>query len=84
MSVRQQGTGIVLEGDCPVEDAEALAGLLREPTLTYIDWTGARKVHTAVVQVLLAARRSPIGPCGDAFVARWIEPHVVAASGVKR
>jgi hypothetical protein len=83
MSVRQLGSVVVLEGDCPVEDAESLADLLRDPSVEWIDWTRAQRVHTAVVQLAFRAGIATIGPCGDRFVARWIEPHVVAAPGRK-
>jgi len=83
MSVRQQGSTLVLEGDCPVEDAEMLADLLRDPSIDGIDWTGAQRVHTAVVQLAILAQLPVAGPCGDGFVARWIEPQMVAAAGGK-
>jgi hypothetical protein len=84
MTLRRRGSLIVLEGDCPVEDAEALARLLGDPSVEGIDWTGAQRVHTAVVQLVLRGRGAVTGPCGDPFVARWIEPHMVAALMGKR
>ena len=30
------------------------------------------QLHTAVVQVILAARPTLVGPCGDAWVGQWI------------
>ena len=79
MSVRRQDGIIFLEEHCSVEDAESLARLL-EDYLGVIDWTGVRKLHTAVVQMVLQAGLPVHGPCGDPFVARWIEPGLVAAA----
>jgi hypothetical protein len=79
MSVRRQDGIILLEGHCSVEDAEPLARLL-EDSKQVIDWTGARRLHTAVVQMVLQAGLPVQGPCGDSFVARWIEPGLVAAA----
>lgn len=84
MTVHRQGSLIILAGDCPVEDAEVLAHLLRDPSVEGIDWTGVQRIHTAVAQLVLQAGGAVAGPCGDSFVARWIEPHVVAAPVGKR
>ncbi|TNC46225.1 hypothetical protein FHG66_19265 [Rubellimicrobium rubrum] len=82
MTVRADGA-ILLEGECPVEDSEALVQALQDSPGRVIDWTGATRLHTSVVQVVLLAERQVIGPCGDPFVARWIEPSMVAASVVE-
>jgi hypothetical protein len=75
MTVRRSSAGtILLEGDCPVEDAETLLQLIQANSGAAIDWTGCQYLHTAVLQVVLAAARSVVGPCGDDFVGRWIEP----------
>jgi hypothetical protein len=65
---------IVLEGDCPIEDAETFLELLHSRAGPIVDWTGCRHLHTAVVQLVLAVRPVLVGPCGDAFVHDWIEP----------
>ena len=80
MSIRPDGPIVHVEGDCPVEDAETLLRLLQDPSVRIIDWTGAERLHTAVVQIVLVVGRELRGPCGDPFVARWIEPRVVEAS----
>ena len=80
MTIRLDGPTIHLDGDCPVEDAETLLRFLHEPSARTIDWTGAGRLHTAVIQVVLAADRGVRGPCGDPFVARWIELGIVEAS----
>ncbi|MEH3147355.1 MAG: hypothetical protein PGN34_18860 [Methylobacterium frigidaeris] len=73
MSVRRGPDGcLVLEGACPVEDAETLAAfLLAEPGLC-VDWSAGTRLHTAVIQVLLRLAPPLRGPCGDPFVARWL------------
>ncbi|WP_210528136.1 hypothetical protein [Rubellimicrobium arenae] len=79
MTVRRQGSAIVLEGRCSVDEAEMLALLLRDAGAATVDWRGASHLHTALVQLVLQAGRPVQGPCGDPFVARWIEPITVAA-----
>lgn len=65
--------GIVrLEGVCPVEDAETLAGLLLEDPAATVDWGACTRMHTAVYQVLLRLQPTVLGTCGDPFVARWL------------
>jgi hypothetical protein len=72
VSVRRHENGtILLEGDCPVEDAEPLLQLLQATPDGPVDWTQCTYLHTAVVQVILAAHPRAIGPCGDPWVRRW-------------
>ncbi len=73
MSVRRDDSGqVVLEGDCPVEDAERLLQLLQSTPGAPCDLTRCNRLHTAVVQVILAVRPTLIGPCGDPWVEQWI------------
>ena len=75
MTVRSTDDGVlVLEGVCPVEDAEALLQLLQAKPATVLDWTACRQLNTAVLQVVLASGLVPRGPCGDAFVEQWLGP----------
>jgi hypothetical protein len=75
VSVRHRDDGtIVLEGPCPVEDAESLLRLLHATPAAAVDWAQCGTLHTAVVQVLLAARPALVGPCGDPWVDQWIKP----------
>jgi hypothetical protein len=73
VTVRRHENGtIILEGDCTVEEAEPLLQMLQEDApRSIIDWTKCSHLHTAVLQVILAARPALIGPCGDPWVARW-------------
>lgn len=75
MTVRRSDNGtLVLDGVCPVEDAEALLQLLQATPVAVIEWSQCRQLHTAVFQVVLASGRVPVGPCGDAWVAQWLAP----------
>ncbi len=74
MTVRRNDRGtILLEGNCPLEDAEPLLEFLQSDATAAIDWSGCGQVHTAVLQLVLACQRPIAGPCGDPFVRRWIE-----------
>lgn len=73
MSVHQSDGGtIILEGGCPAEDAEPLLQLLQATSEARLDWAECGHLHTAVLQVILAARPLLIGPCGDPWVERWV------------
>lgn len=75
MTVRRGDNGaIVLNGDCPVEDAEPLLQMLQAMPAAQVDWRQSRQMHTAVLQLVLASGRALIGPCGDAWVAQWLVP----------
>jgi hypothetical protein len=75
VTVRRTDRGtVVLEGVCPVEDAEGLLQLLQTTPGAVLDWTRCRQLHTAVLQVVLASGSVPVGPCGDAWVAQWLAP----------
>ena len=80
MSVRRDDAGaVILDGVCPVEDAERLLQMLQATPTAALDWTRCSLLHTAVLQVILAARISPAGPCGDTWVRQWVEPASEAA-----
>ena len=73
MSVGRRNDGtIVLEGVCPVEDAESLLQMLQATPGALLDWTRSNHLHTAVLQVILATRPTLIGRCGDPWVAEWV------------
>lgn len=63
-----------LHGVCPVDDAEALLrGLLAASKVT-VDWRDCVQAHTAVVQILLAARPKLLGPPEGEFLRTHIAP----------
>lgn len=73
MTVRRDPAGaIALEGDCSVEDAETLLQLLLETPSGPVDWSRCGELHTAVVQVILAAKPTLSSACGDAWLRRWL------------
>ncbi len=71
MTVRRDENGaIVLQGVCPVEDAEPLLQMLLSNPAAPLDWTQADQLHASVLQVILAAGAAPVGRCGDAWLDR--------------
>ncbi len=75
MTVRRSDTGtVILDGVCAVEDAEPLLQMLQTDPAAVVDWTRCNHLHTAVFQVILASGIAPVGPCGDAWVAKWWAP----------
>jgi hypothetical protein len=72
MTVRRSGDGTtLLDGECLAEDAEALLEHLQAQPAGPVDWSACIRIHTAVLQVLMAARPTIRGACGDAFVRNW-------------
>lgn len=69
MTVRMQQGVIILEGHCPSGDAEYLIQVLLAEPAAYVDWRTCEYAHTAVVQVMLAAKRDILGPPGSAELA---------------
>ena len=78
--VRGPANEILLQGNCPVEEAETLLGLLLAEPGSVVDWSGCTRAHTAVVQVLIALRPPVRGTCRDAILARWITPVLARAA----
>ncbi len=71
MTVRRDEQGhIVLQGDCPVDDTEELFQLLQATSAATINWAQCSRLHTAIVQLLLAARPHFTGACGDPLAGR--------------
>ena len=81
MTVRRIGDAIALTGDCPVEDAEVLLGLLVETPAATVDVDGCGRVHTAVAQVLLAARSAVRGVAVNPLLGDWILPQLLDEAG---
>ena len=69
---RRDADCIVLEGTCGAEDAEALLQMLIETPGARLDWRPCNQLHTAVAQIVLAAGPEVQGPCGDAWVEKWV------------
>jgi hypothetical protein len=84
LSVRRHEDGtILLEGRCPVEDAEPLLQLLQETPPARCDWTRCSHLHSAVAQVILAARPNLVGPCGDPWIEQWVAS-ILPGNGLTR
>jgi hypothetical protein len=71
MTVKSEEGRIVLEGRCRIEDAETLLQALQCSPGSIVDIQGADKLHTAVVQALLAANRPIRGISKHEFLARY-------------
>lgn len=74
MTVRMEGETVVLEGDCHVEDAEALLQLVAAGSALGVDMSTCRRLHGAVLQVLLAFDV----PLGAAPEEPFLRDHVAA------
>jgi hypothetical protein len=82
MTIRRGDNGeILLDGICPVEDAEPFLQLLQTMPAAEVDWRECRQLHTAVFQLILASGRAAIGPCGDVWVAQWLAPKLLQNGG---
>jgi ribosome maturation factor RimP len=71
---------VQLRGDCLVEDAEMLLQLLQENPAGAIDIKDCGRLHMAVVQVMLAARRPVLGVPGKVFVREWLLPQMLTTA----
>lgn len=79
MSVRMDGDIIRLEGDCRVEDAEALLSALQSVSRPTVELSACKSLHTAVAQVLLALRPSFAGQPQGALARDQILPALLRA-----
>lgn len=77
MTVRAGGDGLIeLVGTCAGADAEPLLQLLLATPGATVDWRGCQGAHTAVIQVLMAARPKLLGPPADPGLEEWLAPAV--------
>jgi hypothetical protein len=67
---------IELVGTCAAADAEPLLQLLLASPGAAIDWRDCRGAHTAVIQVLMAARPKLLGPPAGAGLQQWVAPAI--------
>ena len=73
MTVTVSADGVIqLQGDCPLEDAEALLQRLSRDPSAKVDWTACTHIHTAVVQIMIAARPPVVGSPTDHFIRRHL------------
>ncbi|MGO9958768.1 MAG: hypothetical protein ACLP50_22865 [Solirubrobacteraceae bacterium] len=74
MSIQFDGSTVILAGSVSVEDAEPLAGWLRETPDAAVDLGSCTHLHTAALQALASAHpRVAVAPT-DAFLATWVAP----------
>ncbi len=74
--IERDGKTILLLGHCPVEDADTLLSFVHDGA-DVIDWTGCTLLHTACLQVLLAARLPVAGPPQNPSLALFLAPYFV-------
>jgi hypothetical protein len=72
MSVRIEGERVRLEGDCGAADAEALCAALAGGDGRVVEVSAAGRLHTAVVQALVALRPTVSGKFSDPFLGRYV------------
>jgi len=69
---------IELSGICSSDEGEILLqNLLTTPNMM-VDWRGCESAHTAVVQVLMAARPKLLGPPAAVGLEKWVQPMLAA------
>lgn len=78
MTVRIDGGTIYLEGRCPVDDAEALLVALQDAPASTVDVSGVRRLHMAVVQIVLAIKPTLRGSPPDPFLRAYLFPNFLA------
>jgi hypothetical protein len=75
MTVQLSADGVIgLEGICASEDAEALLQYLLASPAAPIDWRACESAHTAVIQVLMAAKPKLLGPPAGPVLRDWLQP----------
>lgn len=72
MSVRLTDNVIHVDGMGAVADAEPILAALHEDPSRVVDLSAATRLHSAIVQLLLAVRPSVKGVPADAFYAAHI------------
>jgi hypothetical protein len=80
MSARLIEGAIRLEGDCGVEQAEALAGLLADHPDAVVDISACASLHGAVLQTLISFAPQVRGTFADPFLNLWIWPALTSVA----
>jgi hypothetical protein len=73
MTIRRVDDAILLVDVCAVEDAEILMQEIQAGATT-LDWSGCTHLHTACLQVILAAGLPLGGTPANPALSRWITP----------
>ena len=74
MPIRFDGAVARFEGACSVEEALPLNDWLLTTADARLDLGACTELHTAVLQVLMAAKRPVAVPPENAFLSRWVMP----------
>ena len=75
MTLRVSADGTIeLDGVCAIEDAEKLQQYLLADPEAAVDWRSCAGAHTAVIQILLAAKPVVRGPPESEFLRSHIDP----------
>lgn len=82
MPLNFAGDTAVADGACLVEDALGLLEFLQADGGAKVDLGSCTHVHTAVLQVLFAARPEIVALPREAFLARWL-PRALGLSPVQ-
>ncbi len=75
MTIRLSAEGAIeLEGTCSSDEAETLLQHLLATPDAAVDWRGCEAAHTAVVQILMAAKPKLLGPPAGSLLEKWVQP----------
>ena len=77
---RIDDNSIELIGNCPSEDANTLLQYLLENGSATVNWGKCRRMHTAVIQVLLMSGCRLTGTAPEGFLNRHIGPALSRAA----
>jgi hypothetical protein len=80
MSIVFEPDRAILRGAAAAEDAESLLEWILSHPEGGVDLRGADRLHTAVVQVLLAARPPIVRDPEEAFLRTWLLPVLLGES----
>lgn len=77
MTIRLSAHGAIeLDGTCGSEEADALLQHLLSTPAAPVDWRACTYAHTAIIQILLAARPVLRGPPASDFLRTYLAPAV--------
>ncbi|MBP2315638.1 hypothetical protein [Azospirillum soli] len=76
MPIRFEDDMAVFEGACAVDEAMELAGWLEGRERVRVDLGRCTALHTALLQLLMAARAAVVVEPEDAFLKTWVAPRL--------
>jgi len=81
MGLVVNGTLAKFEDVCTVEDALPLLDFLKSGQTHEVDLSACTHLHTALLQLLLAACPTLACPPADPILMRWVAPLLTSANG---